>query len=312
MASTPDWNDFRFALALHRAATLAGAASLLHVDATTVGRRIATLEKALGARLFDRTQDGFRASATGLAMLPSLESVEDAFLALERRVAGKDERVEGRVRLTCPDAFGPFFTTRLGQLRRTMPGIELEVSGAAARLNLSRREADIALRMARPEQPNLIARRAMEMAFAVYASSSYLARRGRPLPGRGFDGHDVIGYTDDLAPTPPARWLAGVLRDTPPSLRASSFVAVADAAEAGLGLAVLPCFVADERAGLRRVPPGIVAHSTGWIVVHEDMQRSARVRAVLDALETILREEAPLLSGERARTPETRGRRHKR
>jgi DNA-binding transcriptional LysR family regulator len=290
-----NWDDVRVFLALCRENTLAGAGRRLRVDETTVGRRLASLEEALGSRLFLRTPEGMRVSPEGRGILARAEQVEELLLGMERQVAGGDARIEGPVRLTCPESMAAFLAARLGRVRQAHPALQLEVSGSVGRTNLSRREADVAVRMARPEQPNLVARKLGAVSFAPYASHHYLARNGKPRAGRGLRGLDVLGFSDELAPTPSARWLQGVLDGALPAFKGGSFSVLRAAALAGMGVAVLPCFLAEE--GLERLPEGIVASSTAWLVVHEDMVGNARVRAVMQAVGEVFREEQRLFRG---------------
>ena len=159
-ADVLEWTDLRFLLAIQRARTLSGAARKLGCDQTTVGRRLEALETALEARLFRRTPDGYFPTRDGEAALARAERVEDEVLSLEREVVGRDERPAGLVRLTTYESFGTaFLAPRLGELRTLHPEIDLMLNMDNRPLNLSRREADLAIRPARPSQQPLHIRR---------------------------------------------------------------------------------------------------------------------------------------------------------
>jgi len=302
-----DWDDFRVFLALQRQRTLSGAARQLKVDQSTVGRRLAALEAAAGARLFDRTPVGYALTAAGEAVAASVAEIEGAALAFERRLLGQDTRLEGSVRLATSDSFAVWFLIpRLQALRERHPGIRVELLTGNPPVNLARREADVSLRLSKPEQPQLVARCLGEVAWALYASQDYLARRGEPDPRQQLQGHDVIGLDEELRGTAGARWLASSGARGRVVLTANSLLSQAAAVSAGLGVSPLPCVYADTRADLRRLPPGIIGQHEIWLVVHPDVKSSARVRALVDHLAQLVQAESSLLLGQLGRQPTTR------
>jgi DNA-binding transcriptional LysR family regulator len=279
-----DWNDLRHFLAAWRARSLAGAARLLKVDQTTVGRRLAALEQALGAKLFERGSEGLVPTATAEALFETAEAVEQGVIDFGRRAAGGDARVEGTVRLATTDGIAvPFLIRELAALSAEHPGIALEVVTAATSVSLLKREADLALRFGtRPAQQSVIARRAAAVPFGVYAAASYGARRPAWRPGLPLEGHEVVGFTEDLEGSPPARWLEEHGAGGRVAVRVSTMLGAVEACAAGFGLAVLPEFLARREAGLQRLSDAPVARTDLWLVVHPDLQHTARVRAVMD------------------------------
>jgi DNA-binding transcriptional LysR family regulator len=287
---SPEWSDFRYFLAIARSGSLSGAARLLQVDQSTVGRRLATLEGAVGTRLFDRTPDGYMLTAAGESVCGDIERLEQGFLAVERRLSGGDARIEGVVRIATTEAFGSaFLVPRLAALRQAHPELSIELLSGIERVDLGRREADIAVRLgAPPKQPNLVVREVGTVSFALYAAPSYLADRKRPTPRGGLRGHAIVGYGGDMAGVPISRWLDEHARGAEVAFRANTIGAVYEAVCAGLGVGALPCVLGDR--SLTRIGSVDVTSTPIWTVVHEDLIRSARVRAALAFVRDAIRE----------------------
>ncbi|QRN96155.1 LysR family transcriptional regulator [Archangium violaceum] len=307
----PDWTDLRYFLAIAREGTLAAAARELEVDASTVGRRLTALEEELGSRLFDRTPAGLVLTDVGRGIRSAVEEMEAAALAVERRASGEDARLEGVVRITLTEAFAvDVVLPRFAPFRERHPGIEVRFLTDYGSLDLARREADIAVRLTRPQEDTLVARKVGEIAIAPYASETYLERRGMPDPSQGFAGHDVIGYVDSAERWPEARWLAEAAPSAHVAVRCNSLLSVVAATSAGLGVGVMPCLCGDRESGLRRVAPVVASLRRDiWLVVHADLQHNARVRATLHFLAELIQRERPLLSGEGRPAPRASGRR---
>lgn len=301
----PNWDDLRYFLAIAREGSLAAAARTLRVDATTVGRRLAALEEELGTRLFDRMPAGFVVTAAGRNIRMAVEEMEASVLAVERKASGDDARLEGVVRITTTEAFAvSTLLPRFAPFRERHPGIEVQVLTDYAALDLAKREADIAVRLTRPKEDTLVARKVGEIAIAPYAAERYLARRGLPDPATGLAGHDVIGYADAAAKWPEARWLGEVATSARVAVRCNSLLSVVAAAGSGVGIGVMPCFMGDREPGLRRLMPPIPSLRRDiWLVVHRDLQHNARVRAVLHFLAELIQRERSLIAGEGLLSP---------
>lgn len=261
-----------------------------------MGRRLTALESALGAKLFVRTPDGFSLTAAGGSVLPLAEQAEAALLAIERAVLADDDRPEGVVRLTTSETFVGFIGRRLGELRAQHPRITVEVHAGNQALDLTRREADIAIRMATTTQPDLLCRRVGSLSWGVYAAQSYLDRRGPLVAATDLRGHDVIGFDDSLSKTTGAEWLAKHGAGANVVLRSGSIPAAYNAALGGLGVVAVPCFLAAD-GPLVRVVPESIGEREMFVVVHPDLARVARVRVVLEFLVSCLAAEASLLQG---------------
>jgi len=296
-AQVSEWSDYRYFLAVARAGSLSAAARRLRVDQSTVGRRLAALEAHVGARLFDRTPEGYALTAEGESVRAEVEQLEHGFLAVERRLAGGDARLAGTVRLATTETFATgFLIPHLGRLRAEHPALALELVLGNQLVDLARREADLALRLgAPPKQPNLIARRIGSGGFALYAAPRYLARHGTPQLRGGLRGHAIVAYGGELANAPLGRWLADHAPDAEVVVRANTVDAVHAAVIAGLGLGVLPCMLQDK---LDRVGGGSPLGSAPiWTIVHEDLARNARVRAVLGFVSGLVHDHRRNLSG---------------
>jgi len=279
-----DWDDVRYFLTLQRHATLAAAGTALTLDPTTVGRRLMKLEDELGARLFDRTPNGYVLTDAGHRLLPRAERIEREALGVERDVAGEDQKLEGVVRLTATEMLTTrFIAPQLRRLRGRYPEIQLELQCTNLDVNLARRESDIALRLARPTQEDLIIKRLSFIHLGLYASLDYVDRFG--LPKEPLAGHQMILFAN----TPPFRrendWIEARMGGARVALRSDSVSATYSATVGGTGIGLLPCLVADHDRHLVRVPvEGAPEPRQIWQAVHKDLRDSARIRAVLDFL----------------------------
>jgi len=286
-----DWNDLRYFLAIARGGTLARASRLLGINATTVGRRLAALEEQVQARLFDRTPDGYALTPSGRDLLPRAERMESEAIALDRDVIGADQRASGSVRLTATEMLATrYIMPHLPRFHALHPGITLELECTTRVVSLARREADIALRLSRPREDNVVGRRLASVPLSLYAAASYLEHRGVPTdPDISLAGHTAILFADSRSFATENEWIAPRLDGARVVLRSDSVSSIYSATLAGLGIALLPRAVAGHEPALVHIPtvtspsPRVI-----WQAVHADLQRSARVRAVLDFLAEIV------------------------
>jgi len=265
-----------------RAGSTSAAARSLGVQHTTVGRRLTNLEAALGTSLFTRTPTGLVPTADAEAIVPAAEAAERSMHAIERAVGGSDQRLEGVVRLTTSEAFSGYFVRRLARLHAAEPQLIVEVLSGNRVFDLARGEADLAVRIAPTEDPDVTCRCIGRAGWALYASEGYLERRG-PLSGvGGFAGHEIIGFDDSMSRVPGALWFAEHARAAQVPMRGNSINAVVNAAVAGFGIAAVPCFLGGAEPTLRRVLPELIGVRDVWVVFHPDVGRIARVRRVID------------------------------
>ena len=285
----PDWDDLRSFLAIARHRTLSAAARAMGVQQPTMGRRLAALEQRLGTRLLQRTPDGFVLTREGEAALSHVERIEAEALAVAREVAGADVRLEGTIRLTTVETLAAFVLSPvLAQFRRTHKLVELEVVVNARSLSLLKREADVALRLARFEQADIVSRRVGRIGYGLYAARSYLELRGLPDWSRGAAGHDVVMTEQDYLHTPEMAWLRVVMPEARVSLASNSRLVQLHATLGGMGLACLANFVADDQPGLVRLDTPINAPPPPkrdlWLGTHADLRHTPRIREFMDAV----------------------------
>jgi DNA-binding transcriptional LysR family regulator len=277
-----DWNDLRHILAVARAGTLAGAARRLGVNQTTVARRIAAAEAALGTRLYDRSGGLLRPTPTGETAVARAAAIEQDVLVLEQGASRADTQAAGMVRLTAvPVLANRLLVPAFPRLASRHPRLRLELIAESRNLSLSRREADIALRLARPEGASaLLTRRLGRLDYAVYGPRGRTSAR---LPW--------IDYEEGRSHLPQARWLskaaAGELRL---GLLAGDIETILQAIHAGLGKSLLPRVVADGDSRLKCLSgPGAVLSREVWLLTHHELRSSPRIVAVVDWLTEVVK-----------------------
>jgi DNA-binding transcriptional LysR family regulator len=292
-----NWDDLRIFLAAANAGSLAGAARDLGVKHTTVGRRLDALEESLGVRLFLRDRTGLTLTDAGADVARRSGEIAETVAAIERTAPGTDEAITGTVRVTTSESFTGFLVRHLVRLRTMYPELVVEVLTTNAEVDLLSRKADFALRFRATSEPGLVQRRVGEMGWALYASKTYLAENGRPASAADLSGHRIVGYDTPMAGVPGALWLAEHAGDSETVMRADSLVAVLNATAMGMGLSVLPCFMAAADANLVRLTDDVLGARVAWLVAHPDVARIPRVRKVIDFVIAMMKEEDAFLSG---------------
>lgn len=277
------WDDARVFLAIARNGTLSGAAAILGLGVATVSRRLERLELALGVRLFSRHQSGYRLTDDGEALLARAEALEDAGHAFGA-AARQQGRVAGCVRLaTAENLANPLIIPSLPRLLAAHPELQVEIVSGVQTLNLQRRDADLAVRMVRPESGNLTLKRLGTLGVGLYGSPGYIETRRAGVDASAFDEDAFIGWAQSHAHLPAAKWLERMLRGRPCRVQANTLSAQLAAASAGLGLALLPHYLA-RQAGLVCLLPELGIDQPIWLVLHADLAHSRRVRVVADHL----------------------------
>jgi DNA-binding transcriptional LysR family regulator len=290
------WDDVRFFLAVARARSLSGAARVLGVGHVTVGRRIALLEKRLGVTLLQRTPDGFDVTSAGEAILRRCVAMENAALDLERAAAGRDSLAVGSIRLTATEALAHrVIAPAIAELRKNHPDLRVDLATSVRSLDIARREADLAVRVGRPSGSGLVCRKLGEVGYSLYASRPYLAKHRTPQRGEGLAGHDLITFTGAPAATSPF-FMSESLDEARIALRCDNPLIQVQAAANGIGIAELACFLGDDCADLVRIWPGEPpALRSVWLVLHEDLRRSARIRVVSSTIGDTFRRQRKIL-----------------
>jgi DNA-binding transcriptional LysR family regulator len=296
-----DWNELRLVLAVARSGGLVGAAKALGIDHSTVFRRLQAVEARLGQPLFERVPaGGYQPTAVGERMAAAAERMQDEALALARDIAGHDPRLSGRLRVTSSETLAHrILTPALAAFRCAHPGIVVELTIDNRVLNLTRREADVALRPLRPKEGDLWGRKIADVAWTLYGSADYLATNGRPATAADLAAHALIGWNEAAVDINAAEWLADATPASAVVYRTTSIVNQLNAARHGIGLAALPCFLGDPEPGLERALADPIPKLTRelWIVTHTDLKRTARVRAFFDVVGESLASKRALFEG---------------
>lgn len=297
--SSIDWDDLRVFLAVLRSGSLRGAARSLRLNHATVNRRLAALEAGLGAKLFERTRDGFVPTQAGDDLLQSAERVEDELFKAERNIAGRDADLGGEVKVSLPFAImRGFLVAELARFAALYPGIDLDLDLTDRFSDLTRLEAEVSIRMAHEVTDDVLGRRLVRYAKTLYAAPE-VAKALHPTPGvtgatgagRGWIGWH--GGDGDKT------WVRGTaFPNLPVRHNLPAHALQIEAAKAGMGLAMLPCFLGDREAGLVRVPGAApVPDRSIWLLSRPGLRRTARVRAFVDFIAAAILDHRALLEG---------------
>lgn len=279
-----DWDDLRYVLAVSRDRSLSVAGRTLGVSHTTVGRRIRTIEDRLGVRLFDRTPDAFVATPAGRDMAEVAERLEVEVLAAESRVLGRDEQLEGKLRVATMDLLYRGHHRAFATFMERYPSVELTVGFSDTEVSLARREADVALRLTSTPPQYLVGRKIGRVEFAVYGSKELVARAGkRPTYG----DFPWIHWDERLA----MRWLDEWLAQAAPNARiAMRFdgpsTVLREVIASGVGVHFLACFDGDADPRLERIGPVETAFGRDvWLLTLPELKSTSRIRAFMDHVE---------------------------
>jgi molybdate transport repressor ModE-like protein len=290
--TSADWEDVRFFAALARHGSLSGAARALTVNHATVARRVAGLERSLGATLVERRPNGYQLTAAGRNALTAAAAMEAAAQSLPQ--PGQGDQAAGLVRITAtPSLADSFLIPRLAAFRARQPGIDIELIIDRRVVSLARREADLALRLARPDDGDIIARRMVALGFGFYANAEWrasIAAGADPI---------FVGFDEGSAHLPEAVWLARHFPDRRLVLRANSQTSQASAARAGHGIALLPHFLGRSEPALGRIflaeapPPREI-----WLLARRDRAPSLPIKLARDFLIELFRAERALFEAD--------------
>lgn len=292
------WDDLRFARAVADAGTARRAGSLLRVSHQTVTRRIASLERQLGTKLFVRSAQGYRPTPAAEELVALTAEFEERLGDAARRARATAHAPRGAVRVALLEGLVPLLAPALAAFQRGYPEIVLELAGGDAVVSLARQEADVALRIAVNPPGDLVGRRLAAVGTAVYASREYLERTSA---GIALGEHLWIGWSPPLDTHRPALWMRRHVPDAVIAARVSSFTMQLELVRAGIGVGILACYIADQQPDLVRVrdepiDPGGLAL---WFLTHPDLRRSGRVRAFSDFICERLAADRALINGDR-------------
>lgn len=290
------WDDYRTVLAVSRARSLAGAADLLGVNQSTVFRRLGAMEDRLGARLFERSRTGYALTAAGEEMVRLAERMSEDIVDFERRLTGQDLRPQGELRVTTNDTLVVHLLTPIfASFRSLYPEISLDVVIGNQSLNLSKRDADVAIRATANPPETLVGRRLAIIPWAVYAADSLGLTSLDPVDYRR---HSWIGLGDNLAGLKPGRWLTQHVGDDRIGWKINTVLGLAEAVAEGAGIGLLPCFIAQTFPNLVRLAdPSEEFEGALWLLTHPDLRNTARVRVFMDHVATEVVKRRPIIEG---------------
>jgi len=294
-----DWRALQDVVTVAETGSLSAAARRLNVSQPTVGRRIEQLEEQLGTLLFNRTARGLVLTKVGEGILNHAKQMEEGALAIERIATGANQELQGNVRISLIEDLGiQWIPQKFNEFHKEFPQLAIEVNIDNRNVDLLRREADIAIRLARPEQADLICRKVGMLHFGLYASQSYLDEHGIPEHRRDLKDHFHVGFDEEMGHTPQIKKLESLFNHGNIRHRSNSHMEMVGATRAGIGCTALCCFIGDEYPELQRVLVDEFDYAREiWLVTHAEINSSARIRAVFDFLGKALEEDADRLKG---------------
>lgn len=283
------WDDLQFFLAVARSGQLSTAAKKLRTSHATVSRRIDRLEFALKIKLFERNPRGYVLTQVGQRFVETAERVEQETERLQAELAGSGPAQQGVVRLSAPEGFSNFFLARrFGQLTERHPNMALELVTIQQIMALSKKEADLAVVLDPPKAGPYHVEKLTDYALQIYASDEYLTRHGAPQNREELLHHKFIGYIQDMIFAPGLDYLGDIHPKIQPGLQSSSIFAQLTATRNGLGLCVLPFFIARQYSELQPVLSQLKLDRHYWLVCHNDLVQSGRIRSMISFLRDIV------------------------
>ncbi len=293
MPFSTSWDDFRLVNAIAATGSLVGAAQQLGINHSTVFRRLGALEKNLGSRLFERSRSGYAPTPAGEEMVELANRISESVTDFERAVAGRDIQPAGVLRVTTNDTFivhllAPVFAS----FRDAYPDIVLDVIVTHQPLNLSRRDADIAIRATMDPPETLVGRKLSTFGWHCYAPRSWVDKDGDVKEGCGW-----VGYGNGLNLPQAKRWLENQVKPEEVACRFDTLVGVARGISVGLGIGAIPCFIGDQIDEIVMIGDRIVFGDTLWILTHADLRHAARIRVFMEHTALELAKKRKLIEG---------------
>ena len=288
-----DWDNLRSFLELARQGKLTNAGKRLSIEPTTVSRHINRLERELEVHLFNRSPKGYSLTDEGYKLLPYAEDIETKINSIYQSISGTDTVLTGTVRMAVPEGLGiGIISKHIKAFKEQHPAIELELLADTRSRSLSKREADIAITLARPTTGRLVAWKLGEYRLALYASQKYLNNSAEINSLKDLASHPFISYIDDLIEFPQLKYMQDLLQDVNIIFRSNSLQAQYQAVIDGIGLALLHGFLVAEDRNLDVIlPKKIFATREYWMVVHEDLHQLSRVKAVSSFFTDVIKKE---------------------
>ncbi len=290
-----DWSDLNLVLAICRSGTLSGAAKSLGINYTTVFRRINAIEKKLEVRLFDRQPTGYVMTEAGEVIKRSAERIDEEVMALSRELLGKDLRLQGSIRITAPEGVAlRLLAPHLASFCQQHPDITMELIATSSPLRLSKREADLAVRVTNKPPDTYIGREVCKCRHGIYASPGYLENN----QDLSLDEHLWVMSEDSFEFSPFPTWRRKFHPKARVVFSSNNTIAVIDAAKRGLGVTLLPCFLGDSEPGLvRTIHTPEELNFSLWVLIHPDLKNTARVKALMTYLLSELEKQISVIEG---------------
>jgi DNA-binding transcriptional LysR family regulator len=290
-----NWDDVRVFLAVARAGQILGAARRLGLNHATVSRRVAALEEALGAKLFQRLTTGTELTPAGQRFLPVAERMETDMIAARADLASEGDEIAGPVRIGAPDGFGvAFLAPRLGELTARHHDLTIQLVPVPRSFSLSRREADIAITVERPAEGRLVAGKLVDYTLGLYASKDYVERFGQPETVDALAGHRLIGYVPDLIINPSLDYANEFWREWETNYAISSALGQVEAVRSGAGIGILHTFIARSVPELVPIDVASPIRRAYWLVYHESVRPMRRIQAVSSFISEVVEKERGL------------------
>ncbi|MEH2411944.1 LysR family transcriptional regulator [Nostoc sp.] len=291
-----DWDDLRYVLAIARAGNITAAAPTLGVHESTVLRRLNSLEKQLGTRLFERFPGGYLTTPAGEEVYRTAGQMEENIQALDRRISGQDLQLRGTIRVTTTDSLLlKLLTPHFIAFQTAYPEIELETIVSNQIFNLTKRDADIAIRATNHPPETLVGRRVASVASAIYGSKTYLAFHPKI---EDLSRYTWIGLDESVVQPEWEQWLQKAFPGIRYQYRVNTLIGILAAVKEHLGIALLYCFMADRDPDLQAVHPPIPKLAKNlWILTHADIRNVTRIRTFIDFIGTALKGNLELLEG---------------
>jgi DNA-binding transcriptional LysR family regulator len=286
--ANPEWNDFKIVLALGRGGSFAAAARLLGVDDSTISRRLAAVEDALAVRLIVRGGREFSFTAEGRTVLASAEAMENAVATAVSNIRSSRTELDGVVRISCIPTMLRLLLPFQAAVADKHPKLSVQLDSSVRMVNLGTAEADIAIRMRKPTEPDVIAAHPFKWGSTIYASRDYLQKHGHPSCYEDLRAHKLVQYDRVMLHLPQYNWLEKYAPPNAPSMRVENAEVAFGVIVQGGGIGIISCFYGQYSPELVRVFPEDVLSTTAWIVYHETLRHSARCRAVVELLAAYL------------------------
>lgn len=280
-----NWDHLRVFLTIARSGQILSAARDLKLDHATVSRRLTTLEKELGATLVERTPAGCVLTQAGQQLFQTAERMESEMLSIQSRLGDTDEALSGVIRIGAPDGFGIYFLTQqLSALVDRYPALTIRLMPLPKIFSVSKREVDIAITLDRPEDGRLICQKIVDYRLRLYASSTYLARNAAPQFSEDLQSHTLVTTLSDILWSPTIDYFDAQTTSWRSRFECANLAGQFEAVKCGIGVAVLPDFVASGVPDLQVVLPEMFFIRTYWMVSHPDSQGIKRISIVRNTI----------------------------